>query len=393
MKNCILILLILVMFGCGNRHIKNAPNTSPAIDSTIEQKPILSQTISIPAFCDQLKSLIEYDPIDSLYTDWKQIINHYRKRIYPQGEHLFLALNEDYSVCFDLFQEPRYDDIHYIDTLLCALYLTTADFGPSTPFLSNAFNCEFEKFISLPITFQKTLPLFENGQGNRHEGRLWDKSSNGIYVHTPDREHKIYSYDDNTGGVGRNYRTYVQYLSNGKVRWQKLEDDRPQIHKIYTFSINRKTYYAVISFQRHYTSGWAEYFEIVTIENGKFVPHPEFYPPNIQNHLYTIYDRKKRQKELKAIIPDADELFLKDIMDEEELEPMEQFRLNSSAFQNPNMIEFYNLGIPDIDIEIDFDPRTLCVSYNDIVYGGENVFATTCRKSFMLKVPDVSAKI
>ena len=96
---------------------------------------------------------------------------------------------------------------------------------------------------------------------------------------------------------------------------------------------------------------------------------------------------------MKAIIPDADELFLKDIMDEEELEPMEQFRLNSSAFQNPNMIEFYNLGISDIDIEIDFDPRTLRVSYNDVVYGGENVFETTCRKSFMLKVPDVSAKI
>lgn len=393
MKNCILIPIVLVMFGCGHRQIKNVPNTFPVIDFTAEHRPILSQTISISAFCDQLKSLIEYDSIDSSYKDWMQIINHYRKRIYPQREHLFLALNEEYSVCFDLFQKPRFDDIHYIDTLLCALYLTAADFGSDTPFLSNAFNCEFERFISLPITFQKTLPLFENSQGNRYEGGLWDKSSNGIYVHTPDRKYKIYSYDDNTGGVGRNYRTYVQYLSDGKVRWQKLEDDRPQIHKIYTFSLNGKTYYAVISFQRHYTSGWAEYFEIVTIENGKFVPHPEFYPPNIQNHLYTIYDRKKRRKELQAIIPDADELFLKDIMDEEEQEPMKQFRLNSSAFQNPNMIEFYNLGIPDIDIEIDFDPRTLCVSYNDIVYGGENVFATTCRKSFMLKVPDVSAKI
>lgn len=238
MKNCLLILIVLFLLGCRQKQnhptqqsntpestvVKTTtPDISPIIDSTTEHKPIF---ISISAFCYQLRSLIENNSTDSLYKDWTHIINQYRKRIYPQGEHVFLALDEGYSVCFDLSQEPRFDDIHYIDTLLCALYLTTTYFGRSTPVFSNAFNCEFEKIISLPITFEKTLPLFENGQGNKHEGGLLDKSSNGIYVHTPDKKHKIYSYDDNTGGVGRNYRTYVQYLRNGKVKWQKLEDDR-----------------------------------------------------------------------------------------------------------------------------------------------------------------------
>lgn len=388
MKNYILIPIVLVMFGCGHRQIKNVPNTSPAIDFTAEHRPILSQTISISAFCDQLKSLIEYDSIDSSYKDWMQIINHYRKRIYPQREHLFLALNEEYSVCFDLFQEPRFDDIHYIDTMLMLTY------SCSSHQLAAAFNRELEKYLSQPITFQETLPLFENSQGENDTVTLFNLSPDGIFVmKTPDKKYKIYSYDDNTGGTGRNYCTYIQYLKNGKTEWRKLPDGLPQIRKIYAFKHQGFTYYAIISFQQNFGCSWTEFFNIVTFEDGEIIPHPEFYPYDIQNRLYTIYDRETRRKELtEHIIQEclgANEQNVADVVEEclNEEEAIARANIDEEK-DHTHSILFPNLQ-SGIDIDVNFDPKNLSVSYNDVIYtGGEKeqygLYKTIGRKRFQL---------
>ena len=56
-----------------------------------------------------------------------------------------------------------------------------------------AFQRELEKYLSLPITFKKTLPMFANSQGNNSEGGLIDRSTNGIYVlYTLNKKYKIY---------------------------------------------------------------------------------------------------------------------------------------------------------------------------------------------------------
>lgn len=401
------------MSGCGNGQSQQTITTESAnslilVDRDTIQPPIRSDSTSViwfDKFIEQVssyefwkdvcpndddKEYFEYFKyVDSARLDWAAIVRRYQQKYYPNAKQMLLGLGKVGSIHFDIFQRPRLDDIHYIDTLLSVCYLST------NWQLSSAFNRELEKYLSLPITFNETMPLFENSQGNNSEGGLMDRSSNGIYVlHTPDNKYKIYSYDDLTGGTGRSYCTYFQYLENAKAKWLKLPDESPQIQKVYSFHDKGQTYYAIIGFQRNYTCSWTEFFEIVSISKGRLTSHPEFYPKDTQYHLYTINDRQEIELYLKKDNPYIDTASINKILEEAN----EQAEYVANSYYTPDSkstgrIEFPNLESALI-INVDFDPETLSVSYNDVIYTGisktEKVrtgrYKTCQRKSFRLNI-------
>ena len=408
MKNYLLILVLLIV-GCGNRQNQQtitieSANSIILVDRDTIQPPIRSDSTSVIWFDKFIEQVSSYEfwkdvcpddddkeyfeyfvYVDSARLDWASIVRRYQQKYYPQAKQLLLGLGKVGTTHFDILQKPRFDDIHYIDTLLSVCYLST------NWQLSSAFNRELEKYLSLPITFNETMPLFENSQGNNSEGGLMDRSSNGIFVqHTPDKKYKIYSYDDLTGGTGRNYCTYFQYLKNGKAKWLKLPDEFPQIQKVYSFQHKRQTYYAIIGFQRNYTCSWTEFFEIVSISKGRLTSHPEFYPKDIQYNLYTIYDRKRRETYWKEQRPDIDKALLTEILNDEESDPIKE-TINTwlEYFEKrlcPDRIAFHNMEAW-LNIDVDFDPETLTVSYSDVLYtGGDTIFETIGRKSFRLNL-------
>ena len=198
------------MSGCGNGQSQQTITTESAnslilVDRDTIQPPIRSDSTSViwfDKFIEQVssyefwkdvcpddddKEYFEYfEYVDSARLDWTSIVRRYQQKYYPQAKQLLLGLGKVGTTHFDIFQKPRLDDIHYIDTLLSVCYLST------NWQLSSAFNRELEKYLSLPITFNETMPLFENSQGNNSEGGLMDRSSNGIFVqHTPDKKYKI----------------------------------------------------------------------------------------------------------------------------------------------------------------------------------------------------------
>lgn len=393
MKLSFLFICTFLIAGCGNQSCGNQKQKR----HLQHQTPCDSVIIPIQSFIKEIteSSLWQkgaYNEPDSTYLDWRQIIEYYRASNYPKSKHLFLSLDEDDSFKFNITQPPRPSDIHYIDTMLMLTY------SCSSHQLAAAFNRELEKYLSQPITFQETLPLFENSQGENDTVTLFNLSPDGIFVmKTPDKKYKIYSYDDNTGGTGRNYCTYIQYLKNGKTEWRKLPDGLPQIRKIYAFKHQGFTYYAIISFQRNFGCSWTEFFNIVTLEDGEIIPHPEFYPHDIQNRLYTIYDRETRRKELtEHIIKEclgANEQNVADVVEECLNEEEAIARANIDEEKNhTHSILFSNLQ-SGIDIDVDFDPKNLSVSYNDVIYtGGEEgqygLYKTIDRKRFQLNTKD-----
>lgn len=410
MRNYLSILVVLLMFGCGNGQNQQTITTESTnsiilVDRDTIQPPIRSDSTSViwfDKFIEQVssyefwkdvcpddddKEYFEYfEYVDSARLDWTSIVRRYQQKYYPQAKQLLLGLGKVGTTHFDIFQKPRLDDIHYIDTLLSVCYLST------NWQLSSAFNRELEKYLSLPITFNETMPLFENSQGNNSEGGLMDRSSNGIFVqHTPDKKYKIYSYDDLTGGTGRNYCTYFQYLKNGKAKWLKLPDESPQIQKVYSFQYKGQTYYAIIGFQKRESFSWSEFFEVISIKNGTINSHSEFYPEDIQHDLYTIYDKRKIEECLKKDNSNIDTASINRILKEAK-EQAEYFHIFSYPYDS-DKIEFRNMGAI-LNINVDFAPETLSVSYNDVIYTGisttEKVrtgrYKTIQRKSFRLNL-------
>lgn len=416
MKNCLLIFAVLLMFGCGGRYSKQMiatestnTSTSADTDSIIQLKPLTRpdsiSTIWFDRFVDQVNSYefwkdvcadgddeeyFEYfEYVDSAKLDWASIVRRYQQKYYPQAKQLLLGLGKVGAIHFNILQKPKLDDIHFIDTLLSVCYLGT------NWQLSSAFNRELEKYLSQPITFNETMPLFENSQGHKSQGGLMDRSANGIFVlHTPDKKYKIYSYDDLTGGTGRCYCTYFQYLENGRTKWLKLPDESPQIQKVYSFQHKGQTYYAIISFQRNYTCSWTEYFEVVSISNGRLTSHPEFYPQEIQYNLYTINDRHEIEQYLKKDTPNIDTASINKILKEAN----EHAEYVADTYFPPDLKNMDRIEFPNLEsalmISVNFNPETLSVSYNDVIYTGfsttEKVrtgrYKTIQRKSFRLNL-------
>ena len=203
-----------------------------------------------------------------------------------------------------------------------------------------------------------------------------------------------YSYDDLTGGTGRCYCTYFQYLENGRTKWLKLPDESPQIQKVYSFQHKGQTYYAIISFQRNYTCSWTEYFEVVSISNGRLTSHPEFYPQEIQYNLYTINDRHEIEQYLKKDTPNIDTASINKILKEAN----EQAEYVADTYFPPDLKNMGRIEFPNLEsalmISVNFNPETLSVSYNDVIYTGfsttEKVrtgrYKTIQRKSFRLNL-------
>lgn len=222
----------------------------------------------------------EYFPyIDSARLNWSQVVNHYLSTKHSNSKQLILTWGKNQR--FDITQTPRLNDIHYIDTLLSLCYYCT------TGQLSSAFERELEKYLSLPITFDQTLPLFEHNPKNSEVDSLLKEATDGIRIfHTPDKKYKIYCCEDRSGSSGRFYSVYLQYVKDGEVKWNQIADwiagkySNQQIDKIYTFLHNGQTYYVLISY-----CYIVAYFEIATIENGNFITHSEFYPKQFQNNI------------------------------------------------------------------------------------------------------------
>ena len=149
------------------------------------------------------------------------------------------------------------------------------------------------------------------------------KATDGIRIfHTPDKKYKIYCFEDRFGSSGRFFSVYLQYVKNGGVKWNQIADwgqgiySNAEIDKIYTFSHNEQTYYVLIRYWYN-----VAYFEIVTIENGNFIPHSEFYPKQFQDNI------------------------------------------------KDGCIEFY--GGPDSYVNLEFDSQTLTINYTFYSYMGQ----------------------
>ena len=275
MKYYLPSIFALLIIGCGNQ---SQSRCDSAIVVPIDS---FSREIVDRALWRELShDDNEYFPyIDSARLNWSQVVNHYLSTKHSNSKQLILTWGKNQR--FDITQTPRLNDIHYIDTLLSLCYYCT------TGQLSSAFERELEKYLSLPITFDQTLPLFEHNPKNSEVDSLLKEATDGIRIfHTPDKKHKIYCFEDRLGSSGRFYSVYLQYVKNGKVTWNQIADWRAgkysnqRIDKIYTFLHNGQTYYVLISYCYN-----VAYFEIVTIENGNFITHSEFYPKQFQNNI------------------------------------------------------------------------------------------------------------
>ena len=276
MKTYILLIFTLLIIGCGNQ---SQSRCDSAIVVPIDS---FSREIVDRALWRELShDDDEYFPyIDSARLDWSQVVNHYLSTKHPNSQQLILTWGKNQR--FDITQTPRLNDIHYIDTLLSLCYYCT------TGQLSSAFERELEKYLSLPITFDQTLPLLEHNPKNSEIDSLLKEATDGIRIfHTPDKKYRIYCYEDRFGSSGRFYSVYLQYVKNGEIKWNQIADwggqgkySNQQIDKIYTFLHNGQTYYVLISYCYNMA-----YFEIVTIENGNFITHSEFYPKQFQNNI------------------------------------------------------------------------------------------------------------
>lgn len=256
MKTYILLIFALLIIGCGNQ---SQSRCDSAIVVPIDS---FSREIVDRALWRELShDDDEYFPyIDSARLDWSQVVNHYLSTKHPNSKQLILTWGKNQR--FDITQTPRLNDIHYIDTLLSLCYYCT------TGQLSSAFERELEKYLSLPITFDQTLPLFEHNPKNSEVDSLLKEATDGIRIfHTPDKKYKIYCCEDRSGSSGRFYSVYLQYVKDGEVKWNQIADwiagkySNQQIDKIYTFLHNGQTYYVLISY-----CYIVAYFEIATIE-------------------------------------------------------------------------------------------------------------------------------
>ena len=275
MKTYILLIFTLLIIGCGNQ------SQSRCDSAILVPVKSFSREIVDPALWrDKSHDDTEFfQYIDSARLDWSQVVNHYLSTKHSNSKQLILTWGKNQR--FDITQTPRLNDIHYIDTLLSLCYYCT------TGQLSSAFERELEKYLSLPITFDQTLPLFEHNPKNSEVDSLLKEATDGIRIfHTPDKKYKIYCFEDRLGSSGRFYSVYLQYVKNGEVTWNQIADWRAgkysnqRIDKIYTFLHNGQTYYVLISYCYN-----VAYFEIVTIENGNFITHSEFYPKQFQNNI------------------------------------------------------------------------------------------------------------
>ena len=239
MKNCILILALLSA-GCGNQ---SRSRCDSAILVPIES---FRREIADPALWRELlhddNEYFSY--IDSIRLDWSQVVNHYLSTKHPNSKQLILTWGENQR--FDITQMPRLNDIHYIDTLLSLCYYCT------TGQLSLAFERELEKYLSLPITFSQTLPLFEHNPKHDEVDSLFRKATDGIRIfQTPDRKYKIYCCEDRYGSSGRFDCVYLQYVKEGQAEWNQIADwgqkkySNQQIDKISSFLHNEQTYYVL----------------------------------------------------------------------------------------------------------------------------------------------------
>ena len=194
MKNGILILALLIV-GCGNP-------SQPRCDSAI--------FVPVKSFSREMDTLWrelshddnEYFPyIDSARLDWSQMVNHYLSTKHPNSQQLILTWGKNQR--FDIAQSPRLNDIHYIDTLLSLCYNCT------TGQLSSAFERELEKYLSLPITFNQTLPLFEHNSKNNEIDSLLKVATDIIRfsIHQI-KKYKMYCFEDRFGTSGRFYCIY-----------------------------------------------------------------------------------------------------------------------------------------------------------------------------------------
>lgn len=269
MKNCILIL-VLLSAGCGNQ---SRSRCDSAILVPIES---FRKEIVDPALWRELSHDDNeyFSYIDSARLDWSQVVNHYLLTKHPNSKQLILTWGE--NQWFDITQMPRLND-----TLLSLCYYCT------TGQLSSAFERELEKYLSLPITFSQTLPLFEHNPKNNEVDSLFRKATDGIRIfQTPDRKYKIYCCEDRYGSSGRFDCVYLQYVKEGQVEWNQIADwgqkkySNQQIDKISSFLHNEQTYYVLISSCYN-----VAYFEIITIEYGNFTTHSEFYPEQFQNNI------------------------------------------------------------------------------------------------------------
>lgn len=274
---CRACLFALLIVGCGNRPYSRCDS---AIFVPI--KSFIGDIANPALWCDPSHDEYEHEYfqyIDSTRLNWSQVVDHYLLNKHPNSKQLILTWGKNQQ--FDITQKPRLDDIHYIDTLLSLCYYCT------TAQLSSAFQRELEKYLSLPITFNQALPLFENSSQNSGIDSLLKNATDGIRIfHTPDKKYKIYCCEDRYGSSGRFNCVYLQYIKDGQVEWNQIAGwgqekySNQLIDQIYSFLHNEQTYYVLTSYCYN-----EAYFEVVTIDNGTLITHPEFYPEKLQNYI------------------------------------------------------------------------------------------------------------
>lgn len=243
MKNCISILIALLLLGCSGQQMKIAQR---AQDSTYLAQYIHPATIKY--MNDSLRLVVR----DSIR-----------------------------SFGFDTIQ---YHSIEDIDKELAILFENRQYISWNDDWVQDLADNRLRYHLDNPLTFTEDMPIMD--------------SLINIIV-TPDKKYKFYSYWLGDGGTRSDHKTFFQYWDKtGKVGCQSWQGDlrldcTRGILDIWQFNHAGQDYYVIKSYKRGQACSWYYYMEIVTIEDGEIVYHTGFYPNGIfepHNAKHLLYD-------------------------------------------------------------------------------------------------------
>lgn len=93
---------------------------------------------------------------------------------------------------------------------------------------------------------------------------------------SPDKNLRIYSWDDGTGGTLRNYKAVIQFRNSGKVH-SLVEHEGAFYTGIYCLSNKGKTYYLAEYFVQAMSSYFGQGIEAWTVENDRLNRNVKFF--------------------------------------------------------------------------------------------------------------------
>lgn len=234
-----------------------------------------------------------------------------------------------------------------LSELLHAVEENKAEYGIGD--FVKTFDNRLKHYLRYPQTFENDMPLLKQ---QMHISEF------------PNTGHKKYSFEWYEGGtMGYCSNTYIQYRNDdGEVDFVPYQNDLryPTSFSLTDFCHNGTAYYLVIRYERGSSSIWSYYVAVISIEDGKIVYHPEFFPPEFNfkpgTEEYFIYDENG------------------DIIDNSE-RPSYFMYVCGTQTCNTN-------------VDCDFDPKTLTVKVKDDADWTESRTGAVIEREWRLNIPE-----